>query len=231
LNEWTDQAGLDYTFVKPEGLLAHYTTSSVVEHILPTGKLRLSPYRLMRDPVENKDILPSIAWRGDPPDADRAIEEVYELLRAARDRMRVLSFTRDADRRAEYSGFDCCWARPRMWELYGDVHRGVCLLFDRRALDRAITDQWPPEHTYIRDVDYSREGIAAARGPIRTMVDQRIFEGRERAQAVAEYIGVKRQGLATGCFLALVDAAMHKISTFSRQQVDYRVVVPRLGPL
>src|SRR5215207_6633932 len=109
--ERTEAAGPDgYTFTKPEGLLAHYTTASAAFDILPTGRLRMSPYRLMRDPVENKDILPSIAWRGDPPDAGRAIDDVYGQLKAARNRMRVLSFTRDADRRAEYAGFDCCWS-------------------------------------------------------------------------------------------------------------------------
>jgi hypothetical protein len=178
-----------YTFTEPEGLLAHYATASAAfEHILPTSRLRLSPYRLMRDPVENKDILPSIAWSGDPPDADRAIQEVYAHLTAARDRMRVLSLTHDADPRSEYSGFDCCWARPRMWEQYGDVHRGACLLFDRPALERAVRDAWPPEHAYMRDVDYTREGIATGRGPVRTLIDERIFVGKERAQAVADYV-------------------------------------------
>lgn len=190
MTEPTDATQIaDYTFTKPERLLAHYTKSAYVfEDILPSGTLRLSPYRLMRDPIENKDILPSIAWSGDAPDADRAIQQVYTELKAARDRMRVLSFTHDADERSEYSGFDCCWARPRMWEQYGDFHRGACLLFDRPRLERAIHDAWPRERTYMRDVDYSREGIAASRGPIRTLIDERIFEGKERAQAVAEYV-------------------------------------------
>jgi hypothetical protein len=145
--ERIEAAGPDgSTFTKPEGLLAHYTDASAAfEHILPTGKLHMSPYRLMRDPVENKDILPSIAWRGDPPDAGRAIDEVYAQLKAARDRMRVLSFTHDADRRAEYAGFDCCWSRPRMWEQYGDKHRGVCLLAEckMRGLARSCEDETP----------------------------------------------------------------------------------------
>ena len=52
MKERTEAAGPDgYTFTKPEGLLAHYTKASTAfEHILP-GKLRLSPYRLMRDPA------------------------------------------------------------------------------------------------------------------------------------------------------------------------------------
>lgn len=186
----TDEATLArYTFTKPEGLLAHYTTAATAfEHILPTHRLRLSPYRLMRDPVENKDILPSIAWHGSPPDADRAIQSVYMQLRAARDRMRVLSFTRDADRRAEHAGFDCCWSRPRMWEQYGDLHRGVCLLFDRVELEQAVRDGWSSEPTYMRNVAYTREGIAAAGGPVRTLIDQRIFDDKERTEAIDDYV-------------------------------------------
>jgi hypothetical protein len=175
------------TFTKREGLLAHYTTASAAfEHILPSGELRLSPYRMMRDPVENKDIVPSIAWSGAPPEVDRAIRDVYDLLKAARDRMRVLSLTHDAEERGEYSAFDCCWSRPRMWEQDGEVHRGVCLLFDRGDLERAISEERPRERMFMRNVDYTREGIAASAA--RTMIDERMFKGKERARAVADYI-------------------------------------------
>jgi hypothetical protein len=54
-----------YTLNKPEGLLAHYTSAEVAfEHILPTNRLRMSPYRFMRDPVENKDIVPGMLRMG-----------------------------------------------------------------------------------------------------------------------------------------------------------------------
>jgi hypothetical protein len=53
---------LQYTLNKPEGLLAHYTSAGVAfEHVLPTHCLRMSPYRYMRDPIENKDIVPGTA--------------------------------------------------------------------------------------------------------------------------------------------------------------------------
>ena len=56
-----------YTLRKPEGLLAHYTSAAVAfEDILPTGKLRMSPYKRMKDLAENKDIVPGTAWRGAP---------------------------------------------------------------------------------------------------------------------------------------------------------------------
>lgn len=202
----------EYSFAGPEGLLAHYTKSSAVfEQILPTHKLRLSPYRLMRDPIENKDILPSIAWHGDPPEVDRAIADVYAQLRHARDRMRVLSFTHDAEVRDEYPTFDCCWSRPRMWEQYADVHRGACLLFDRPALERAIHDTWPHERTYLGNVTYTREGIATS--AVRTLIDQRIFEGGTLAHAIAEYVEQHHDALF---FLKSDDFAT---------EYEYRVVV------
>ena len=43
-----------------------------------------------------------------------------------------------------------------MWEQYGDVHRGACLLFDRTRLERAIGEQWPEEDWYSDTVDYAR---------------------------------------------------------------------------
>jgi hypothetical protein len=61
--------------------------------------------------------------------------------------MRVLSFTRDAEERGRFRGFDCCWARPRMWEQYANDHRGVCLLFDPAGLKRAIAEHWPSDST------------------------------------------------------------------------------------
>jgi Protein of unknown function (DUF2971) len=186
MNEPPEVAGPDgYPFAEPYGLIAHYTTASTAfEHILP-GKLRLSPYRLMRDPAENKDILPNVAWYGDLPNADR---EVHVHIKAVRDRMRVLSLTRDAeDGGGSYRQLDCCWARPRMWEQYGDDHRGACLLFDPARLERAIREQWPDERTrHLRKVEYKREGSAEVYH--RGLVADKILSAADPAEAVADYI-------------------------------------------
>jgi hypothetical protein len=95
----------EYTFTKREALLAHYSNaSSVFEHILSSGKLRLSAYRLMRDPAENKDIRPSICSLRPSPEDDQAIEQVYALIKSERDRMHLLSLTGDAEDRGESPG-------------------------------------------------------------------------------------------------------------------------------
>jgi hypothetical protein len=183
-----------YTFRRPEGLLAHYTDAAAVfEHILPERRLRMSPYRRMRDPAENQDILPVITWGGDQPRAEDAVGGVIEDIKAARDAMRVLSFTRDAvdQRSSSHPGFDCCWARPRMWEQYGDDHHGACLLFDRDRLEATLLDELGVERIYLRNVDYDREGIAGS--PVQTMSDPRIFDGEQRQIAVAEHIEKYRE--------------------------------------
>jgi hypothetical protein len=214
MNEPTDVARPDgYTFTKREGLLAHYTKASTAfEDILP-GKLRLSPYREMRDPAENKDIRPNIRSLRASPDDARAIDKVYAQIEEARDRMRVLSLTRDAeDRGGSYPGFDCCWSRPRMWEQYGDKHRGVCLLFDPTRLGRVIRAQWPDERTRpAGNVDYTREGSAEIFG--RGLDADEILGNEQPARAVVDYIYANR------------DAFFFLKSDDFETEYEYRVVL------
>lgn len=141
----------------------------------------------MRDPAENKDIEPSIGTLRDASDADRAIGKVYALIKRARDRMRVLALTRETERAGAYPSLDCCWARPRMWEQYGDEHRGVCLLFDRSRLERAICKHWPDERTrYFGDVHYALDGSAEIFRP--RLDADKILCDVDRAQAIANHI-------------------------------------------
>jgi hypothetical protein len=179
-----------YEFKGPEGLLAHYTTAvAAFEHILPERRLRMSPYHRMRDPVESQDLLPLISYRGERPPEDARVDEVWAAFKAARDAMRVLAFSGDVgdgkglrDRR-----FDCSWARPRMWEQYGDDHTGGCLLFDRDRLEAILRKDVGDENLYHGDVRYKREGIAGSRW--RLFTDERIFDPDQRQRAVADHIG------------------------------------------
>jgi hypothetical protein len=90
----------------------------------------------MRDPRESKLWVP---FNSDP--APRSVGDSEELRQLVgdeverfRERCKVLSMS--VDRRSDdiYSrGF----AKPRMWEQYGDAYRGVCLGFHRHALSAA----------------------------------------------------------------------------------------------
>lgn len=175
-----------YTFDRPEGLLAHYTKASVAfEHVLPERRLRMSPYRDMRDPAENKDIVPGLTYWGDPADPEGAWEDAAAGIRAIRDSCRVLSLTRDADGATE--NFGSCWARPRMWEQYADEHRGVCLLFDRANLVSALGSELKERGPlYLNEVRYTPAGIAES--ATQNLIDERILDTAQRPTAIAEYI-------------------------------------------
>jgi Protein of unknown function (DUF2971) len=175
----------NYTFTKPENLLAHYTTPAVAfEHVLPERRLRMSPYRVMRDPAENKDIVPGTAFRGDQPDAEQGWAAAVTGIKRIRDDCRVLSLTRDATDQGVYGS---CWARPRMWEQYADIHRGACLVFDRErfvGIMRAELNQ--VGSFWLDEVRYTAAGIADSAA--RNIIDERIFDPEQRSRAVAEFI-------------------------------------------
>jgi hypothetical protein len=178
-----------FTFLEPEGLLAHYTSAAVVfEHVLSTGSLRMSPYSAMRDPAENKDLVPGTAGWGEEisgPEALAAWMAAVEHIKVIRDSMRVLSLTRESGGPGGMNTFECCWARPRMWEQYGDAHRGTCLVFDRDRLEQRLNHEFDFK-VYLGNVRYTQAGIAQSAA--RTIIDQRIFDPEQRVRAVAEYV-------------------------------------------
>jgi Protein of unknown function (DUF2971) len=180
---------------QPGPWVGHYTTSAVAfEHIIPSGKLRMSPYRAMRDPIENKFLVPMTGWVGDPsphPEADWAA--AAKLAEQVRERVRLLSLTRDVVQyEAEAPRFGCCWARPRTWEQYAEAHRGVCLVFERAALEHALLTDLG-EKVAFGEVDYTVGGIALTEAD--ALIDPRIFDADAREQAVLDYIEDHRREL------------------------------------
>jgi hypothetical protein len=176
---------------EPTELLAHYTSAAVaMEYVIPSGQLRLSPYERMRDPVENKYVQPGIPMFPEGPAPSSAMcESVWAHVKEVRDGCRLLSLTRDAtDPNIPGDTFGASWSRPRMWEQYGDLHRGVCLVFDRQRLENALRRAFPRTGTlYTGPVEYSRSGIADSAAEALRGVDVR---GDEAAvlDAVASYI-------------------------------------------
>jgi hypothetical protein len=130
--------------ITPESVgrwLCHYTTADAAfEHILPTGELRMSPYRLMRDPLEEHDLAFAAAWfPGSHPEAEAAYWGLMGRVAELRGAMRLLSLTMDAE---DYSADDFLyafgWARARLWEQHASNHAGVCLVFNRQRLHAAM---------------------------------------------------------------------------------------------
>lgn len=175
---------------EPGNWLAHYTSAQVCfEHILPSGQLRMSPYADMRDPLENKDLLHGLGFYGDQPEWGPVYDAVVRGVNFIRGQARLLSFTRDAPLRASAAHplFRCCWARPRMWEQYGDIHRGVALVFDRQGLEETLAEELRRRAPfYLGEVRYTPAGLADSAA--RTIVDDRVFDSAKRSVAVAGHL-------------------------------------------
>jgi hypothetical protein len=115
--------------------LFHYTSAEVfLGHVLPTGRLRMSPFAEVNDPRESKDWVPTVALDdpglagGDPIGFARRFGAALKV------RAKVLCFTRDDPsigpevRWPPFAGRG--FAHPRMWDRYANGHRGVCLAYD-----------------------------------------------------------------------------------------------------
>jgi hypothetical protein len=122
--------------------VAHYTTLDAAAAIADSMSFRLSPMSRMNDPREFKSPEPMTFHVGAPPLSRTEIDAAIALVQQERLNVRAASFTIDmADGKADSSvrANGRAYARPSLWAHYGDKHRGVCLLFDRPALEAALS--------------------------------------------------------------------------------------------
>jgi len=146
----------------------HYTTrEAAFEHILPRRELRLSPYLNMRDPLENKAWgFPASTWSDPDPDGSSlAYMQFHRHLNEIRASAKLLSLTRDVtdDPLLENDEEEEGWSLARMWEQYAEAHQGVCLVFRKDPLTRALTASLDGQRLaspYHKPVVYSRAAFA-----------------------------------------------------------------------
>ncbi len=142
----------------PDKWIFHYTTVGRLAEISVVGALVLSPLERLNDPRESKPRqiitmvsgVPGPSFRSISVDERRAVEEILDRRRL---NVRVCCFTRDAAegdpgtaKRANGRGF----ARPALWAHYADRHAGVCLVFDRAALEQQAIDSFGDRALSIR---------------------------------------------------------------------------------
>lgn len=142
-------------------VLFHYTTlARAVEDILPTMRMKLSPFAEMRDPRESKEWGVSASGWGDNPDPEgRRYWELSRHVNELKRTCRLLALTRD-DPDATTGDYGRGFARPRLWEQYGGAHTGVCLCFDRDALIGSMDAAFSGELFFRHDaVEYRDERL------------------------------------------------------------------------
>jgi hypothetical protein len=165
--------------LEPGRFLYHYTAwETASQHIIPTRKMRLSPYSRMNDPMEalSPSIGAAVGYAPGHTDAEGRIAATHGETQDAMGRMRAISkllcLTTDAEWATQANDierrFAMGWARPRMWHQYAQNHTGACLIFEREAFEPLVVEQLrrrSPNST-AGAVTYTRTGIAGTAAPI-----------------------------------------------------------------
>jgi hypothetical protein len=124
------QAVIDEIRKTPGQWLYHYTTlENALVHILPTRRLRLSPFSQMRDPREYKQWFPGAVgfYEGDVDGLMPGYAASAARLNLLRDEFKLLSLTIDGED-PEEGVYGRGFARSRLWEAYAGRSSGVCLV-------------------------------------------------------------------------------------------------------
>ena len=122
----------------------HYTRAeAAINWILPSRRLKLGAYAKTNDPKEVKQW--TFGLGNVPLQADHvSIDEISARVSSAiKQQAHVFCAGVDTGL-VEGAGYEIhCrgFARPRMWDQYGDKHKGVCLIFRRARLDKLFIDQ------------------------------------------------------------------------------------------
>jgi hypothetical protein len=135
----------------------HYTKWEVlVAHILPTGMLRLGPFRGTSDPYEfshwymtSKGVLD-----GTPIDrSHKATDELWGL----KDRSNMVAFAGDDAPGWENNLYRRGFSRPPMWAHYAERFGGVCLVFEKATLREGIQTEFSDSSDRIYDAPITYE--------------------------------------------------------------------------
>jgi hypothetical protein len=125
---------------KDNDTIYHYTTSeTALSHILKRMALRLSPRSQSSDPIENTGHFFSYSGcrHGDGIHADalRLTNESKEILRKTKQVCFCRNNSIEDEKGMTFPPFEKYgFAKPRMWDQYGDKYKGVCLAFSLKKL-------------------------------------------------------------------------------------------------
>lgn len=126
------------SFYADDDTVYHYTSTDVaLAYIISECRLRLHYRRLSNDPIENTDYFFSSSGDSDTESAYKFRDTLKKML----DQVKQVSFCMNKiehksntnTKNWEKYGF----AKPRMWDQYGDNYKGVCLAFSRKALEKS----------------------------------------------------------------------------------------------
>ena len=115
----------------------HYTKrETALEKILPTGKIMLNVLKKTNDPREYLDW--AITVTGGSEDNAPLFRTLALINENRKQKTKVFCMTLDDMQRRRQGLMRRGFARSRMWAQYGEGHKGLCLIFDKSALEAEI---------------------------------------------------------------------------------------------
>lgn len=125
-------------------VLAHYTKiETLIEHILPEQKLKLSKLTELNDPLENRfkyDDMTQVGWNGPPVHCWEELSHEYQNLA---NRIKICCFSAENMQKPNIQ----VYKKMRMWAQYAQNHKGVCILFDKEKLISKLSQKEQLLHT------------------------------------------------------------------------------------
>lgn len=158
-------------FIESDDAIFHYTRASVaLEKILFNGKFRLSLLKDTNDPREYKVKFLGMSGWSLPPTAVELYNEAHPVFdRIIRTESRVMCFCSNTiptiildngETIKDNVGNTIGWSRSRMWAQYGENHRGICLVFSKKAIEAELADI--KEIVIAENIQYTRRvGISS----------------------------------------------------------------------
>lgn len=159
-------------FKEQDKYLYHYTSAeTAIEHIIRKKQLKLGRYVNTNDPRETKNWEFSLGTNEKRDLSKYDLKEISQrfthtlkyrtnLSCFCQDRMLTGDHTRDI--------FDRGFGKSRMWAQYTDNHKGVCIVFDRSIIRKAVEDQFGAKFpVYGGPVIYKDRLITEVNNPLR----------------------------------------------------------------
>lgn len=149
-----DNPEVDYSQFAP-GCVCHFTNSNTaIDKILGEGHLRLGEMKHTNDPYERE------VWRistfGDYDEKDPSSLKsgaVDNYIRSIYSRTRLLCTSADREKSNGVLLHQRSFTNPASWAHYGDLHKGVGLLLDKKQLEADIRSAGKAE-VYCDDIQY-----------------------------------------------------------------------------
>lgn len=137
-----------------ENYVAHYTKlETIVEYILPTNKLKISSIKEMNDPYENRQ-----HWfENDGSAYNNEIEQYHQIQKLRNilfDSIKVFASTGYQENKNATGLSGHIYCHPRMWAQYGNNHKGICLIFNKKKLNTCFEKSSDIFKFYNDEVEY-----------------------------------------------------------------------------